>query len=686
MYEQPKDPLSGSLVDERYRVISRIARGGMSTVYLAEDIRLERHVALKVLYPHLADDQSFVDSFEREAKSAARLSHPHVVGVLDQGVDGDLAYLVMEYVPGHTLRDLLDQRKRLTPRAAFAVLEAVIEGLSSAHYAGLIHRDVKPENVLISSDGRIKIADFGLSRATSRHTGTGMLFGTVAYLSPELVSGQPADARSDIYAVGVMLYEMLTGTQPFTGEDAIQIAFAHVHQQVPPPSDLLPGLAEDIDELVQWCTAHDADERPVDGAALLGELLHIRATLSNEQLDYVHPDDPVATGKIQPDAVAGGGQEHATQVISREDNRTTHFDKADNATTVISPASNRTQALSPVGLSGNSREDGDIPSSRQQRRTSKERSRTQVRNARTPQKKLNSGNKRRNAIWIAVVVLLATTVAIGGWYFGAGPGALTTVPNVTNQPVRAAQARMSDAGLETSTEAVFHDQLDKGKVISTEPGADSEIRKFYSVTLFVSKGPQLFTVPNVVQRDVQSAHADIEESSLSVGDVTEVYSETVASGNVVSQNPKASEQVRSTMKIALTVSKGPEPIQVPSVVGLPENEARQSLDTARLQTVIAPDAVHDARVPAGAVVSQTPTDGTLHRDEPVTLTLSLGPEMVDVPNVFFQREDAAVRELEDAGFNVEVKYTYGKALLGLVAGQDKTGTEPKGSTVTLTVS
>nr|WP_239536988.1 Stk1 family PASTA domain-containing Ser/Thr kinase [Arthrobacter roseus] len=678
--------MSGSLVDERYRVLSRIARGGMSTVYLAEDIRLERHVALKVLYPHLADDDSFVDRFEREAKSAARLSHPHVVGVLDQGVDGELAYLVMEYVPGQTLRDLLDQHEKLTPRAAFAVLDPVIEGLSSAHTAGIIHRDVKPENVLISDDGRIKIADFGLSRAISRHTGTGQLFGTVAYLSPELVSGQPADARSDIYAIGVMLYEMLTGTQPFTGEDAIQVAFAHVHQHVPPPSHLLPGLAEDIDELVQWCTARDAEERPVDGAALLGELRHIEVTLSGEQLDYVHPDEPATGKEIQPHAAARRTTDNATEALFRTGDLTTKFARPSNATTVIAPSSNRTQALSVRELSGHNDGGVDNLSPRQQRRTAKDRNRTKARTARTPQKQLNAGNKRRNAIWIAVVILLTLAVAVGGWYFGAGPGALTTVPNVTNQPVNAAQDRIADAGLESSTEAVFHDQLDQGKIVSTEPGADTKIRKFRSVTLFVSKGPQLFAVPNVIQREADSARVDIEESALSVGDITEVYSETVARGNVIAQKPKADEQVRATVKIGLTVSKGREPIQVPVVVGLPESKARQALDAARLQPVIASDAVHDPEVPAGAVVNQTPSDGTLHRDEPVTLTLSLGPELVDVPNVFFQREDAAVRKLKDAGFDVEVKYTYGKSVLGLVAGQDKTGTEPKGSTVTLTVS
>ncbi|MHA7180511.1 protein kinase domain-containing protein [Arthrobacter sp. MDB2-24] len=290
MHQQRKDPLEGATVDGRYVVQSRLARGGMSTVYLAMDRRLDRRVALKVLYPHLADEPGFVDRFEQEAKSAARLSHSRVVGVLDQGVDTiggqTVAYLVMEYVPGRTLRDVLREHGRLPPRRALDLLDAVVEGLAAAHEAGLIHRDVKPENVLLSDAGQVKIADFGLARAVSATTGTATLVGTVAYLSPELVLGRPAEAQSDIYSTGVLLFELLTGHQPFAGETPIQVAIQHAQSVVPAPSVLLPGLAPDIDELVQWCTSRDPEDRPVDGSALLGELRHIRQTLTDEELDF----------------------------------------------------------------------------------------------------------------------------------------------------------------------------------------------------------------------------------------------------------------------------------------------------------------------------------------------------------------------------------------------------------------
>ncbi|MDN6179376.1 MAG: protein kinase, partial [Micrococcaceae bacterium] len=260
------------MIDGRYRIVERLAVGGMSTVYLATDIRLERNVALKILHPHLAEDPVLVERFRAEAITAAGFSHPHIVGVLDTGVDGHTAYLAMELVNGHTLRDLLKSQGRMAPRQALALLDAVVEGLAAAHAAGLVHRDIKPENVLLSNSGQIKLADFGLARAASNQTSTGNLIGTVAYVSPELVTGAPADARSDIYAVGIMLYEMLTGRQPFVAEAPIAIAYQHVSNDVPAPSLLLPNLAADLDELVEFCTRKEPEDRPQDAEALLGEI------------------------------------------------------------------------------------------------------------------------------------------------------------------------------------------------------------------------------------------------------------------------------------------------------------------------------------------------------------------------------------------------------------------------------
>lgn len=463
MQERPKDPLVGSLVGGRYLVESRLARGGMSTVYLAIDQRLDRQVALKVLYPHLAEDRNFLDRFEREAKSAARLSHAHVVGVLDQGIDEaserTIAYLAMEYVPGRTLRDLLNEKGRLTPRLALAMMDPVIEGLGAAHEAGLVHRDVKPENVLLARNGGIKIADFGLARAVSTATSTGTLVGTAAYLPPELVTGGAADARSDIYSAGIVLFELVTGRQPFTGEVPIQVAFQHAHSSVPAPSSLLPGLPEDIDELVQWCTAADPEARPVDGMALLGELRHIRTTLTDEELDFglsdMHPENPeAATGNRSPGA---------TEVLRTLPSAVTSvIPRIDAATRVISPGRPNDTTVFPQGPGPNpggsfepARETDSKSRERLARKEFKAYQQEQARAAQRPEKQLRPGHPgRRNAIWILLLLLLTALAAVAGWFFGAGPGALVAVPEVSSRPVEQARLLLAQVGLDSAPAGV----------------------------------------------------------------------------------------------------------------------------------------------------------------------------------------------------------------------------------------
>jgi eukaryotic-like serine/threonine-protein kinase len=264
------DPLVGRVIDGRYAVASRIARGGMATVYLALDRRLDRDVALKVMHGHLADDQQFTARFIREARSAARLSHPGVVAVFDQGEDDGLLYLAMEYLQGRTLREVLGEFGVLTPGEALDVVEPALEALAAAHAAGIVHRDVKPENVILTDDGRVKVADFGLARAASALSSTsGVLMGTAAYMAPELIADGVADARGDVYAVGVMIFEMITGRQPFGGDVPVRVAYQHVHQDVPPPSSVVPRLPEPLDVLVTTATARDPDRRPADAAALL---------------------------------------------------------------------------------------------------------------------------------------------------------------------------------------------------------------------------------------------------------------------------------------------------------------------------------------------------------------------------------------------------------------------------------
>ncbi|NHW48904.1 Stk1 family PASTA domain-containing Ser/Thr kinase [Paenarthrobacter sp. MSM-2-10-13] len=686
MVQEPmQDHLIGTTVDGRYTVRSRLARGGMSTVYLATDQRLERDVALKVLHPHLANDPTFLERLSREAKAAASLSHPHIVGVLDQGEDGHIAYLVMEYVKGHTLRDTLGEQGPLPPRLALALIDPVIEGLAAAHRSGLIHRDVKPENVLIADDGRIKVGDFGLARAISANTSTGALIGTVAYLAPELVLGQPADARSDIYSAGIMLYEMLTGKQPYVGDSPIQVAYKHVNAVVGRPSDAAPGLAEDLDELVQWCTSVDAENRPVDGAALLTELRHIRTTLSDEELDrrqtaFRPPGSPAAAAAtIQP----GSSGSNPTEALAATVSPTEFISQQSNPTTVMAAGGpGRPSAVVAPGNQMDARQPGKRELKRLERQESKDRARA----AATPSRPLREGNpRRRGIIWTIVIVILATLAASAGWFFGMGPGSPGTIPDVKNKTVAEAQQLLRTAGFQSEPQDVFDDDILAGLAVGTEPESGAEVRKFQPITLFVSKGAQLFPLPDLTGGTLDEAKIALNAAEMALGNVTETFDEKVPAGVVLSQDPVKGTEVRHGTPVALTVSKGPQPIPVPDVRGLAQDAAVKALQDAGLKAVIAPETVNDKAVPKGAVVSQVPANGTLIRGEAVTLTVSKGPKLVKVPSFIGKQAAEAEKELKKLGFKVEVNKVLG-GFFGTVRDQNPVNTEvPEDSVVTLTV-
>ncbi|MHA7239035.1 Stk1 family PASTA domain-containing Ser/Thr kinase [Arthrobacter sp. TMS1-12-1] len=709
MHQQRKDPLEGATVDGRYVVHSRLARGGMSTVYLATDRRLDRGVALKVLYPHLAEEPGFIDRFEQEAKSAARLSHPHVVGVLDQGVDDvngqPVAYLVMEFIRGRTLRDVLREHGRLTPRAALDLLDGVVEGLAAAHDAGLIHRDVKPENVLLSDTGQVKIADFGLARAVSASSGTASLVGTVAYLSPELVLGRPAEAQSDIYSTGVMLFELLTGRQPFTGATPIQVALQHAQADVPAPSGLLPGLAPDIDELVLWCTSRDPEDRPVDGTALLGELRHIRETLTGEELDFAPDDAPgvlagqdrltaavvprldgartEALPRQRPTAAGGpGGTSGRTEVLPASTRR-------DDSTGVISSERNATRVIG--AMPGIPPAGAPDPTPDQPRSGSTVRplsKRQQAREAQRPQRTLHGASGRRSVrLLVVLLVVLAGVVAGLGWVFGAGPAGMVSLPDVANLPLAEARAVLEEQGLgAVSTEEAFDEEVLAGLVIGTDPAANTEVRRFERVDLLVSRGPELLAVPDLGGRTQAEAAAELGAAGLVMGAVGEEYSESIPAGEVLRQDPGQGTERRRGSGVDLVVSLGPAPVAVPDVVGLPERDAVDTLEGAGLVPVVGGTREYSRTVPAGAVVGQNPSGTDVQRGSEVALTLSRGPRLVQVPSVFSLPEQRAVEVLEAAGFEVQVDYTFGSAVLGLVAGQSPAGEQPEGTLIRITVT
>jgi beta-lactam-binding protein with PASTA domain/tRNA A-37 threonylcarbamoyl transferase component Bud32 len=622
-------PLVGELIDGRYRVREYIAEGGMATVYLATDTRLERDVALKVMRPHLADDEVFVSRFRREAQSAARLSHPHVVSVHDQGEDASRVFLTMEYVRGRTLRQVLDTHGALNPRASLDVLDPILEALGAAHRAGYIHRDVKPENVIIREDGVVKVADFGLARAVSAHTSTtGVVLGTVAYLSPEQVERGVADARSDVYAAGLLLFEMLTGRQAFSGESPIHVAYQHVHGAVPAPSRIVSSVPPDLDALVARATARDPDARPADAAAFLEEVRAVRGRLSQAALD-ARPETAAA-------AAAAASVPTRTTVLAREPGPA---GGANHTSVVAAPPRDDTR--------------------------------------RRP--------RRRMPAWVLVPLVIILGVVTAGWWFLSGPGAPATVPAVVGMSYDDATSALSDAHLDATRENAFSEKVKKGLVVSTKPGEGAEVRRGSTVTVTVSRGPERHAVPDVTGSSLRDARAAVLDEKLKVGKVSRAFDDSVPEGEVVSSDPQAGTKLKRNAAVSLVVSKGPHPLDVPDVTGQEFKDAEQILEGLGLN-VEKGEKVYSTTVEKDRVAAQRPSDGNLFPGDTITLDISKGAEMAKVPDVGSMREDQARQVLEDAGFQVEVRKFLG-GFFGTVRSQDPRAGEkaPEGSIVTISI-
>ncbi|MGW8887697.1 Stk1 family PASTA domain-containing Ser/Thr kinase [Streptomyces sp. NPDC055749] len=630
-----QDPMIGQLLDGRYRVDARIAVGGMATVYRAMDTRLDRVLALKVMHPALATDASFVERFIREAKSVARLAHPNVVAVFDQGAQGAYVYLAMEYVAGCTLRDVLRERGALQPRAALDIMEPVLAALGAAHRAGFVHRDMKPENVLIGDDGRVKVADFGLVRAVGTVTETtGSLLGTVSYLAPEQIEHGTADTRADVYACGVVLYEMLTGGKPHTGDTAAQVIYQHLNEDVPAPSAVVPGLPVELDGLVASATARNPEVRPQDAVVLLAEARECRAALTDEQLDALPPQ--------------ARSEEH---------------DAADDRTSVIPrvlpPGQGTTHHTSRL----------EMPPPLPPRRTGAGR------------RGLLAGPRRGMAAALAAV-LLVLGVGAGVWYINSGQ--FTRVPSLLGQTQKSAEQRLQDAGLDVKgIDRAYSDTAARGTVLSSDPGSGERIRGNGSVRLVVSRGPEMVDVPGVEGITLADARRALKEAGLVPGMVTREFSEDVARGEVVRTDPVAGTERHSESAVALVVSKG-IPVDVPDVTGLSAEEATAALEEEGLKAEILPGRVNSAEA-AGDIAEQTPAEGAEAAEgDSVELTVSKGPRMLDVPDVTGKDVDEARSTLEAAGFEVDVDRPF-LSFSDTIEKQSVDGGEqaPEGSTITI---
>jgi len=603
--------LTGELIDNRYLLQRQIASGGMATIYAGLDTRLDRPVAVKIMHAHLANDEAFVSRFIKEAKATAALSHPNIVSIQDQGWNEGgppAVFLVMELVEGSTLRDYLNENGSLTVEQTLQLITPVLSALSAAHRIGIIHRDIKPENILISKDGRIKVADFGLARniamGQTMTAESSVVLGSVSYLSPEQVQRGVADARSDIYAIGIVLFEMLTGDKPYSGETPIQIAYRHVNDRIPNIQTINSAIPASVAELVYEVTAPNPDQRPKDAEELLSKLKEIQAKIDpkRRQMSLELDLPPVVSkkskrGKVSVTSAFGGIKEKTSQLISSK----------------------------PINI--NKPEDS----------------------IRTKKRKV-SRRVRRNRI-IALFLLLA--ILFGGYkVLNANK---ISVPSLVGMSQSEAKSSLKNLGLSIQVvEEVFSEDVPKGKIIATKPGGGGKVSPAGTVGLIVSKGQERIVIPILNGLTPDVASGKIADLGLSVGQVNESFDMKVAAGFVIGTDPKDGSEVRRKSIVNLIVSKGVEQLSLSSYVGKGGEQALSELNDLGFDVNVKYS--FSDNIFKGQVITQTPEKSDLiSKGSKIELVISKGSEFVFVPNVLGKNKNDASVDLENLGLKVSVK-------------------------------
>jgi serine/threonine-protein kinase len=642
------------LLDRRYRVDGLLARGGMSAVYRGVDTRLDRPVAIKIMDPRFADDRSFVERFEREARSAAKLHHPHVVAVHDQGVDASReqhhAFLVMELVDGGTLRDLLrEHHGKLDVALALSVAEHVLAALAAAHDAGLVHRDVKPENVLIGRGGTpgagvVKVADFGLVRAVASAgtTSSSVILGTVSYLAPEQVTTGAASARGDVYSAGILLYEMLTGKTPYTGDTALSVAYRHVNDDVPAPSASVPEIPPAVDELVLRATRRDPDARPSDAKAFLEELHRVRNELGIPEVAIPIPPAPDA--------------DHVS------DNEVTVPGIATQVTPVGMSSPHGTRALDRPQAEAAFAANSDTPGAEEH----------------PP-----AARRRRRVVLISVAVVMAALIGAGLWWFLGGR--YVSVPSVAGLDQPTAEKTLRAAGLAPHFTQARDNSVKSGLVIRTDPSSGGDVLRDEEVTVVMSLGRPV--VPTIAlgasEEEADSALRAVQLQPRK--DVTaNKYDATAPVGTVLALTPKPGTQLDIDTPVLVVLSKGPPPTPVPMVVGKTHDEAFQALRAAGFEPVEG-GAEFSAAVGGGKVTRTDPAPGVVTEDGSKQVKVWISTS-VTVPSLTGQTVDQAVSQLAALGLQAEASNRNRKNF-GFVIGQsvDAGTLVEKGTTVQLSV-
>ena len=673
------DALVGRVLNGRYLIEQRIARGGMATVYRATDQRLDRVVAIKVMHRNMGDEGDFLERFNREAKAAARLNHRGVVSVYDQGSDLDATYLVMEYIPGQTLRDVLRAEAPMAPDRSLGVLADVLIALAAAHAAGIIHRDIKPENVLITPDGDVKVADFGLARAVSTATTApgGALIGTVSYIAPEIVLNERADARSDVYACGAMLYEMLTSAKPHGGDTPIQVAYKHVHEDVGAPSAVQPGIPDYVDALVARATARDRNQRPADARVLLQMVRRVQRALDQglerdaALVAQLLPTEgaTMADDDLPPRQIsAGGAPTGRTSGEERPDAASPMFSAGDGgraqdsvATDIVTnePPAEPTVAWT-TGAPPPPR--GIVPP-------------MSVQHYREDRQSLD--NSKRGLYILLAVLGTALVIASISWYFGIAR--YESAPRLVGMSETNALAEAEAAGFEFKVaQRAFSESAPLGTVMQTDPEPGNRVLPGALIRGTVSKGPERHPVPDLKGKTTSEAIQALKKERLQVGTVSRDWSQTVAKGRVAKlSGVEVGDRLRRNARVSFVVSKGREPIQVVNTAGQTRGGAFATLQNRGFAVAVRQD--YSDRVKAGIVISQFPASGTKFRGDTITITVSLGPEEVDVPDVVGESCDSGDDELSK-WFDVE-RAEFGNGEGNILSQSPRGGEAKVGSTV-----
>jgi serine/threonine-protein kinase len=604
--------LTGELIDNRYLLQRLIASGGMATIYAGIDTRLDRPVAVKIMHAHLANDEAFVSRFIKEAKATAALSHPNIVSIQDQGWNEGgppAVFLVMELVEGSTLRDFLNQQGAVSIEQMFQLMTPVISALAAAHKIGIIHRDIKPENILISKDGRVKVADFGLARnmaiGQTMTVESSVVLGSVSYLSPEQVQRGVADARSDIYAVGIVLFEMLTGGKPYEGETPIQIAYRHVNDRIPTLQSIKSDIPITISELVHAVTAPNPDHRPKDAEELLNKFREIQAQIDPKKrqmsLELDLPPSMMKSvakrGKVSVGSALEGLKEKTSQLISTK----------------------------PIKVSKPEDSIG------------------------TKKRKVSKRVKRNRII----ALLLLIGLVFGGFRL-LNIGKIS-VPSLVGMSQSEANKSLELLGLDLEIiEEVFSEDIPKGRIIASEPGGGGKISPDEKVGLILSKGQERILVPRLNGLTPDVASAQLSSLGLTVGEINEIFDMKIAAGYVIATEPKETMAVKRKTIVNLIVSKGVEQISLQSYVGKGGEQALSELTEMGFDV----DAVYkfSDSIFKGQVISQLPEKmESIGKGSKINLTISKGPEFVFVPNVLGKNKNDASLDLENLGLRVKIK-------------------------------